>query len=86
MTILIFQPVEGRMMISFMNSELEGKWKEMNVNKPDIYLQRLKRSKEMFRNFWVIEPRTYANTQEKYNLFNHNAFIVKDMNIFCDKL
>jgi len=39
------------MMISFMNSELEGKWKEMNVNKPDIYLQRLKRSKEMFRNF-----------------------------------
>jgi hypothetical protein len=50
-TLLIFQSVEGLIMNSFMNSELEGTWKEMNLNKPDIYLQRLRKIKDMFRKF-----------------------------------
>jgi len=71
-------------MNSFIYIELEGMWNEMNVDKPDIYtyLQRLRRIKDMFREFGVIEPRTSPTHKSNTNIFNHNAFIIKDMNIF----
>ena len=78
----IFQPVEGRIMNSFMNREWDGTWNEMNVNKPDIYLQRLRTIKDIFRKFWVVEPRTSPTHKKNTNILNHNAFIMKDMNIF----